>query len=535
MTAENSFGRRTLLTAAGLGLALVGCGENRSRSSGSGSAPDATFVMAHAAAPTGLDPSRRSSQETCQISAQILEGLVTADRSTGEPAPGLAESWSVSEDRRSVTFTLREGVVFHDGTAFDAAAVKANFDKWRRQAESSEQWAPYCPFATTFRHGHAAPSVATCYRGTEVEDERTVVLSLTRPYTPLLTALTQPPFGIASPASIREGTEDEHPVGTGPFRFESRGADAVKLRANERYWGDRGQVGTLEMRVLTDARVRYAALLSGEVDAYDLVGMDAFAPLARKGVQVLYRDPYSVSYVGINRSVEVFQDVEVRRAVVAAIDRGALAKNLFPNGTNVAQQFVPARFNVDGENTTLPAYDPQHARDLLKASSYRGQRLRFCYPRHTSRMYLQEPERVYAQISAQLTSVGFRLTPVPVDWDRGYTDLVSDPRGDYALSLTGWSGSFRDPDSFMGPLLGTPQALLGGDDAGLRTAVNRAAAMPQGDARTAAYRTLNDRVSEVVPGVPLCHPVSAVAVNSRVAEFPLTSSGYERFNELRLA
>ncbi|MBD4509289.1 ABC transporter substrate-binding protein, partial [Xanthomonas citri pv. citri] len=75
-----------------------------------------------------------------------------------------------------------------------------------------------------------------------------------------------------------------------------------------------------------------------------------FAPLAREGIQVLYRDPYAVSYLGLNQRVRAFQDLDVRRAVAAAIDRGSLAKSLYPNGTNVADQFVPARFNVNGDN-----------------------------------------------------------------------------------------------------------------------------------------------------------------------------------------
>ncbi|ASE10723.1 ABC transporter substrate-binding protein [Kocuria rhizophila] len=535
MSAENAFGRRTFLAAAGLGLALAGCGERGARSGGSPSVPNGTFVLAHAAAPTGLDPSRRNSQETSRISTQILEGLVSADRSTGEPAPGLAESWEIADDKRSVTFTLRDDVRFHDGTELDAAAVKANFDKWRAQAESGEPWAHRSAFATTFRHGYTDPMVSTSYAGVEVRDERTVVLTLTRPYSPLLSALTQPAFGIASPGSIEAGTEDEHPVGTGPFRFDSASGTTVKLVSNERYWGDLGQVGSLEMRVIPDAEVRCAALLGGEVDAYDLVGLDDFAPLAREGVQVLYRDPYAVSYLGLNQRVPALRDVSVRRAVAAAIDRRALATSLFPNGTNVADQFVPARFNVNGEHLQLPGYDPQHAKDLLRGSAYKGERLRFCYPRNTSRMYLQEPERVYAQISAQLTRAGFRITPVPVDWEDGYVETATDPGADHALSLLGWSGSFRDPDSFLGPLLGSSQARLGCDDAGLSTAVNRAAAMAQGDPRTASYKALNDRVSEVVPAVPLSHPVSAVAVSSRVVNFPLTSTGFERFNEIQLS
>lgn len=537
MTAEKAFGRRTLFAAAGLGLGLSisGCGDRSTRSGASAPPPQASFVLAHAAAPTGLDPSRRTSQETSRVSTQVLEGLVAADRSTGEPSPALAESWVVADDRRSVTFTLREDVTFHDGTEFDAAAVKANFDKWQAQAESPEAWARQCAFATTFRHGSPDPRVSTCYAGVDVADERTVVLRLTRPYTPLLSALTQPAFAMSSPESIRAGTEDQHLVGTGPFRLDSATPESVKLLAHEDYWGELGSVGTLELRVVPDPEVRCAALLTGEVDAYDLVGLDDFAPLAREGIQVLYRDPYAVSYLGLNQRVRAFQDLDVRRAVAAAIDRGSLAKSLYPNGTNVADQFVPARFNVNGDNLQIPGYDPQHAKDLLKKSSYRGERLRFLYPRHTSRIYLQEPERVYAQISAQLTRVGFRLQPVPMDWDEGYLDAVSAPDGDHAFSLLGWSGSFRDPDSFMGPLLSAPQARLGFDDAGLMTAVNRAAGMPQGDSRTSAYKTLNDRVSEEMPAVPLSHPASAVAVSSRVVNYPLTSTGFERFNDLELA
>jgi len=87
----------------------------------------------------------------------------------------------------------------------------------------------------------------------------------------------------------------------------------------------------------------------------------------------------------------------------------------------------------------------------------------------------------------------------------------------------------------MAPLLGNPDSQMGYSDNGIMTAVNRAAMMPDGDSRSAAYKALNNRVSDIVPAVPLCHPVSAVAVNSRVTSFPLTSTGFERFNELQLA
>lgn len=533
-TSQFQFGRRSFLAAAGLGTVLTGCGSGNPGDDASGSVPDRTFVFADAAAPCGLDASLNNSIETSRISAQILECLVRADRSTGEPQPGLAQSWELSEDQLSVTFTLRSGLTFHDGTALDASAVRANFEKWRAQAESAGAGAPRTSFATVFRHGHTDPSTASSYRGCEVVDEHTVRLLLRRSYNPLLKALAQPAFGVASPTSIAQGTAATHPVGTGPFKFRSADKASVKLEVNPAYWDRLGDIGALEFRAIPDAHVRYAALVSGQVDAYDHVGLDAFAPLARRGTQVLFRDPYSVSYVGINQRMPLMRNVSIRRAIAAGIDRAALAREYFPNGTHVADQFVPARFNVDGENLKIPGFNPQRAKDLLADSPYDGQMLPFYYPRNTSRIYLQQPERVYSAISAQLTRVGFNLDPVAVDWNDDYVARISAPDAPHALCLLGWSGGFRDPDDFLGPLLGAPNPQFGMHGPGLFTAVNRAAALPNGDARARAYRVINDRVSESLPAIPLAHPLSAVAVNHRVASFPLTSSGHELFNDLRL-
>lgn len=533
-TSELQIGRRGFLAVAGLGVVLTACGSSDPRSGSSSSVPDSSFIFGQAASPVTMDPSISNTVETSRIAAQILEGLVRADPSTGEPQPGLAESWEIDDDERSVTFTLRTGITFHDGAALDAEAVRANFDKWRDQAESAEPWAPRTSFATVFRHGNSDASTSSSYGGCEVIDERTVKVVLRHAYYPLLHALTQPSFGIASPESIATGTSNSHPVGTGPFRFVSADAQTVKLSVNPDYWGELGDLGTVEFRSIPDPKVRYAALVSGQVDAYDQVGLDAFAPLARSGTQVLFRDPYSVSYVGINQRIPILRDIKVRRAIAAAIDRGAIARELYPNGTNVANQFIPARFNVDGEDLQVPGFNPQHARDLLSDTKYNGEPLTFYYPRNTSRLYLLQPEQVFAMISAQLTRVGFNLNPVAVNWDDDYIRKVTDPQSSHALSLLGWSGGFRDPDDFLGPLLGSPNAEFGVQDQGLITAVNRAAAMSDNSARANTYRVLNDRISELLPAVPLAHPVSAVAVNNRVETFPLTSTGHELFNDLTL-
>lgn len=529
--------RRTPRSAAALALAaglvaLTGCSPAGDDAPGaptaSRSVPSAEFVFANAAAAPTLDPATVNILETSRIAAQILEGLVSADPSTGEAVPALASSWRRSEDGLSYTFALRDGVRFHDGTDLDAAAVCANFERWEDLAAGGSR----TPFGTVFRT--AAPGTEPLYAGCTAVSADTVRLSLTAPHTPLLRALTQPAFGIASPAALAAGTHETHPVGTGPFRYESGDGTNVVLRANPDYWGELGDIGRLEFRTIAEPELRYVALRLGQVDGYDQVGLDSFAPLARQGVQVLQRDPYSVSYLGINQDVAPLDDPDVRAAIAAAVDRGAIVREHYPDGTRVANQFLPARFAMDGTDLEIPSYNPQRAQELLEASSYAGEPLRFYYPRNTSRTYMQEPEKIYADIAAQLVRAGFVIEPVPVEWSDGYVAQVQDPDGDHALHLLGLNGGYRDPDYFTAALFGAPHGEFGVDAASLFGAVNRAPALPDGEDRSSAYVSINNRVSRLLPAVPLAHPISAVAVDGSVTSFPLSSTGYESFNRVDL-
>lgn len=529
--------RRTPRTAVALTLAagllvLGGCtpaDEEPVSPAVTRSVPGGEFVFANAAAAPTLDPAAVNILETARIGAQMLEGLVAADPSTGEAVPALAESWERSPDGLDYTFELRRDVRFHDGTALDAAAVCVNFERWEELAADGAR----TPFATVLRAG--VPGSDPLYAGCEAVSESSVVLSLTARHTPLLRALTQPAFGIASPTALAAGTHGIQPVGTGPFRYESGDGTTVVLRANPDYWGELGDIGRLEFRTIPEPELRYVALRLGQVDGYDQVGLDSFAPLAREGVQVLQRDPYSVSYLGINQDVAPLDDPDVRAAIASAVDRGAIVREHYPDGTRVANQFLPARFAMDGTDLQVPSYNPQRARELLASSSYAGEPLRFYYPRGTSRTYMQEPEKIYADIAAQLVRAGFVIEPVPVDWSDGYVEQVQAPEGDRALHLLGLNGGYRDPDYFTAALFGAPRGEFGMDGAALTGAVDRAAALPDGEERSSAYASINDRVSRLLPAVPLAHPVSAVAVADSVTAFPLSSTGHEIFNRVGLA
>lgn len=533
------YSRRIFLTGA-LATGLIACSREGSPASSPSShdLPSAHYVFANAATAPTLDPSLTDSLETNRIARQVLDGLVAPDPMTGDPVPSLATAWRAADDGLSWDFKLRSGVVFHDGSGFTAESVVRNLDRWSAASVRDTTTGRHSLFDAVFRRG--TPEGST-YQGCQAVDAHTVRIFLTRPYPVLPKALTHPAFGIAAPSSIASDTVGTSPVGTGPFKVTQgldsgsgqRPGESVQLAASESYWGELGPVGTLEFVAIPDSQLRYVALRTGRIDGYDLVGLDAFAPLAREGIQVLHRDPYSVAFLGLHSASGALSDITVREALMTAVDRQAIVRDHYPEGTNVAQEFLPARFNIPDNDFGYPGYNPQQARELLADSQYDGTALRFLYPTGASRQWGLEPQRLFADISALLTRAGFEIQPVPVPWSV-YAETLRTRSREHHIFLDGINGGFRDPDYFTATLFSAPTPELGLDSPLLRSLVDEAAQTPDGDDRQDLYRRVNRRVTQEKSALPLAFPTSGVAVDARTASFPLSSTGFEEFNSLQL-
>lgn len=531
--------RRALLLGASA-LALAGCSEGSQPQAPSGqrSPADSEYVFANAATAPTLDPTLTDNVETNRVARQVLDGLVAPDSLTGEPVPSLAVGWTASEDGLTLDFELRRDVVFHDGEQLTAQAVCRNFERWASASVRDTTTGRHSLFDAIFRRGTAQGSL---YDGCEAVDEHTFRLLLTRRYPALVTSLTHPAFGIASTASIEEDTVGTAPVGTGPFRVV-RGLEAgagqlpenpIELEAFPEHWNGTGDIERLTFVAILDPRMRYIALESGRVDGYDLVGLSDFARLARDGVQILQRDPYTLSYLGIRTSSAWLGSLEVRGAVMSAIDRQALVREHYPEGTGVAQDFMPARFDIPDGDAGYPGYNPQDARRALEDSGYDGTPLRFAYPTGASRSWALEPERLYADISAQLVRCGFRIEPVPVPWST-YAQTLRSRSADHDLFLSGLSGGLRDQDFFSAVLFSARTPELDLDSESLHELVEEAAQEPDGEQRQELYSRVGDQVTDHRAALPLAFPITAVAVNGRTASFPLSSTGFEPFREVEL-
>ncbi|GAA5229389.1 ABC transporter substrate-binding protein [Arthrobacter cryoconiti] len=506
-----------------------------------------TFTFGTGADPSGLDPALVSDTESYRVTRQVLEGLVTIDPVTGAPKASLATDWKELDDGLKYQFTLRKGVTFQDGTAFDAAAVCANFNRWYTLPDATRGDGSLSMFKQVFRE-FSDNSANSLYENCTVDGPLQVTVGLKVRLTGFLQAMTMPAFAISSPTALEKGNANVlnatmgsnkvstyalHPVGTGPFSFISSKDGVVTMTANPTYWGEKGQITTLKFMTYEQPETRLAALEDGTLDGFDPVTPSNFDKLIKAGKQVLQRDPFSVMYVGINQANPLMADLKVREAIAAAIDKSSLASTFFIAGTATTAQFIPPK--LSGFNNAVPgiSYDPVKAKALLAQSSYKGEEIKFYYPTNVSRTYLPTPEQVYAQIGKELTAIGLNIKPVPIPWNAGYVKAVTSP-GDHALSLMGWNGSYSDPDNFVGRLFGSPNAELGLADPQLVSKITRARSMPNGPDRNAAYDSINKQIATTVPAIPIVFPISAVALSDRVANYPLSPVLNEVFNSVKL-
>ncbi|AUZ89509.1 ABC transporter substrate-binding protein [Arthrobacter agilis] len=507
-----------------------------------------TFTFGTSADPRTLDPALANDTESYRVTQQVLQGLVGVDPLTSGPAPLLAEEWEEKDSGRAYEFTLRNDVVFHDGEPFDATAVCANFDRWYNLPASARSGSSRLPFENVFKAFSDQPDVSL-YRGCTATSDDTVELRLASRITGLVPALAAPAFAMSSPAALEAGAADEPseseggtavsrygraPVGTGPFRFVSWEPGTVELAFFDGYWGERGDVDRVLFTTIANPDSRARALTSGRIDGYDFVSVDSAVGLARNGLQFLQRDPYSVLYLGLNEAFPGVDDVLFRQAVAHAIDKDSLIDGRFLEGTKPARHFIPEKLGVGTDAVEDYGYDVDRARELLEQSGYDGRELPFYYPRNVSRAYLPSPEKAYAELSRQLTAAGFNIRPVPVEWSEGYVDAVQ-ASGDRAFHLLGWSGSYQDPDNFVGALFGSYSDEFAYEDPQLFSKINRARGLPDGEDRTEAYADISAQVSARLPAVPLAFPISALAMSARVTTYPVSPVMNEVFNRIDLA
>ena len=548
--------RRGLIAVSGAALAalvLSGCvASQRGDGDGGGAGDvDGTFVFAASSDPASLDPAFAQDGETFRVSRQIFEGLVGTEPGTADPAPLLAEKWESSEDGMSHTFTLKEGVTFHDGTPFNAEAVCANFDRWYNWTGLAASEALGYYYNKLFK-GYASDPTNAVYKSCTPDGDYSVTIDLNKPFAGFVASLSLPAFGMQSPSAMSEFGADDvsgtaeapvlseyamgHPVGTGPFQFEEWApGEQVTLKAYGDYWGEAGQVDEIIFRTIDDPTARRQALESGSIDGYDLVGPADTKALEDKGFTMVSRPPFTILYLAFNQAIPELQDPKVREALSYAIDKDALISQVLPEGTERAIEFVPDTVNGYNPDVTTYDFDPEKAKSLLAEAGYTEAnplKLEFDYPVNVSRPYMPDPEQIFTVLSSQLADVGVETTPVSQEWGE-YLDRITGT-SDHGIHLLGWTGDYNDTDNFVGVFFGQQSAECGFDNPELFQKLDEARGVPSLEDQTALYEDINEMVAQFIPGVPLAHPAPTLAFDSRVKSYPASPVNDEVFTDIVL-
>ncbi|HEX4250743.1 MAG TPA: ABC transporter substrate-binding protein [Pseudonocardia sp.] len=528
---------RSVLAAltAGLVLAsLVSCAA--SQREGGGGTQD-TFVFGVAGAPKNFDPIFNDDGESFRPQRQMLETLISYKPGTAELEPGLATAWTPSDGGKTWTFALRQGVKFHDGTPFDAAAVCANFDRWFNMpgAAAQSQMIYYGDVFEGFAHNEGDTQGQPVYKDCQASDPNTAVLHLNRFKGAFPGAFGLTSLSISSPAALKQYNADqvtqsgdsfsysayanEHPTGTGPYKFGGfdKANNTITLLRNDDYWGDKAKTAKLIFKIIPDENARKQELRAGTIDGYDYPSPADLTSLRGDGFQILARKPFNILYLGINqKNNPALKDLRVRQALAYGINRDALVRNKMPEGSVVPANVMPEAVAGYAPDAEAYPYDPTKAKALLAAAGASNLTVNFYYPTEVTRPYMPNPTDIFSVIAEDLKQIGVTVNPVPEPWNGGYKDDVQ-KAGKQDLHLLGWTGDYNDPGNFIGTFFGRPKAEFGFDTPALFDELSAADATVDPAAHASAYQQVNrDIMAKFLPAVPLSSSPAFIVVNKDV-------------------
>ena len=529
-------------------LAAAACGGDDAPQDEPQAEGGATLAFGTSADPVVLDGALVSDGESLRAIDQMFEGLVTLEEGGTNVVPGLASEWEVSEDAMAYTFTLEEGVTFHDGSPFNAEAVCFNFDRWFNFPKAFQGADATYYYNTVF--GGFAGSKEALYESCEAPDEATAILNLTRPSVSFLPALALSNFTLGSPTALEEFGADEgrinadsifeatgtygteHPSGTGPFKFvEWTRGDRLVMERNEDYWGEfPGNIDELIFRPIADGAARLQALQTGEIQGYDLVDPQDYETIeGDENLQLLNRPAFNVGYIGFNQAVEPLDDIAVRQAIAHAVNRQEIVDAFYAGQGEVAKEFMPPELFGYADDVTEYEYDPDKAKQLLQDAGYTlPVKIDFAYPTDVSRPYMPDPQANYEAMKADLEECCFEVETKSAVWSPDY--LANVDTGKYGVRLLGWTGDFGDPDNFIGTFFQTPQPAWGFENEEIFGCLNDAEVETDTDARTAMYQECNRLIMDFLPGVPYVHTQPGLAFIANITGYVPSPVSLEQFS-----
>ena len=483
--------------------------------------PPNVIVVGQIAEPQSLDPHAVTAVNDFRILVNVYDGLVRFADGSLEVEPSLAESWEISEDGLTYTFKLREGVTFHDGTPFNAEAVKFNFERMLDEEHPFHDTGPF-PLAFFFSAVDEVTAV----------DDTTVEFKLNEPFAPFLSNLAYPTGLIVSPAAVEASGKDygRNPVGTGAYKFEEwQGNQRVVVTRNEDYWDGAPAPEAIVFRPITDANTRVAEMLSGGLDIMVEVPPDSVAQFRdAPDFQVHEQAGPHVWFLILNMKEGPFAEKAVRQAANYAINKESLVTDVLQGTAEVAAGPTPPAFAWAYNEEVQPyPYDPDKARELLEAAGYDGEEITFYVTEGGSGML--DPVAMGTAIQADLAAVGMNVKIETYEWNTFLGQVNPGLEGKADMAEMAWMTN--DPDTL--PFLTLRTAAFpseGGFNSGYYSNVevdellNQARVSTEPEERATLYKQMQEIVHEDAPWVFVANWVQGAVTTANVEGFSLQPS-----------
>lgn len=454
-----------------------------------------TVEVAIAGEPDTLDPHATSGTLTFQVLRNVYDTLVVPNQD-GRIEPALATAWETTEDELRWTFTLRDGVTFHDGSELTAVDVKATFD--RILAEDSGS-----PWKTEF----------SSITRIETPDPLTVIFVLDQPYAPLLSSLASG-WGAILPSELIAAGHDfaTDPVGTGPFEVTRWVRDnRIVLERNADYWMEGApRVDRVDFNIVTEPSVQVQGLIGGDLHIIDTVLPGDIDTIRAAADAELYRQLTALVLVmAMNTDREPLDEPAVRQAINHAVDKQAVLDVAYTGG-EVVGTFMDSQSPYYVDFTDLYPHDPDTARDLLAEAGYdEGTTLDLVVPQN-----YEFHVRAAEMYNAMLSQVGIDTEIRLVDWSTWISDVYRGTR--YDLTVIGHTGKL-DPD---GRLTGEFE-YTNWQDPRAEELIEQARRESDFSARRERYAEALEIMAREVPFVYLGSPYLYVGLRSEVEGFEM--------------
>jgi dipeptide transport system substrate-binding protein len=513
----------------------------------SGAAGAKTLVYCSEGSPEGFDPALYTAGTTFDASSRtVYNRLVEFKHGSTEIEPGLAESWTVSDDGLEYTFKLRPGVKFQT-TDFFTPSREMNADdvlfSFQRQLRSDNPWNQYISGAGwEYAAGMGFPELI---KSIEKVDDMTVKFTLNHPEAPFMADLAMDFASVLSKeyadkldADGKKDQMNQMPLGTGPFQFVAYQQDAViRYKANPDYWKGKEKVDDLVFAITTDAAVRLQKLKAGECqimpypNAADVEGIKADSNL-----KVVEQEGLNVAYLAYNTTQAPFDKPEVRKALNMAINKQAIIDSVFQGAAKIAKNPIPPTMWSYNNAVEDDAYDPDAAKKMLEEAGVKDLSMKV-WAMPVARPYMLNARRAAELIQSDFAKVGVKVEIVTYEWAE-YLKLSKAKDRDGAVIL-GWTGDNGDPDNFLDTLLGCDA--VGGNNRAqwcnkeFDDLVTKAKETSDQATRAKLYEQAQVVFKKEAPWATLDHSLVFMPMSTKVTGYVQDPLGYHRFDGVDIA